>query len=63
MNVRLTATQTIVLNTAAARPDGNIEPLQPNLHGGALYMRSGYFCPNVSRVHTGRGFYAHKFGQ
>lgn len=35
MNVKLTATQTIVLNAAAARPDGNIEPLPTNLRGGA----------------------------
>lgn len=34
MNVKLTTTQTIVLN-AAARPDGNIEPLPSNLRGGA----------------------------
>ena len=35
MSVKLTATQTIVLNSAAARPDGNIEPLPSNLRGGA----------------------------
>ncbi len=35
MNVKLTATQTIVIKTAAARPDGNIEPLPTNLRGGA----------------------------
>ena len=35
MNVKLTATQTTVLKTAAARPDGNIEPLPTNLRGGA----------------------------
>ncbi len=35
MNVKLTATQTIVLNAAAARPDSNIEPLPTNLRGGA----------------------------
>ena len=35
MNVKLTATQTTVLKTAAARPDGNIEPLPINLRGGA----------------------------
>ena len=35
MNVKLTATQTTVLNAAAARPDGNIEPLPSNLRGGA----------------------------
>ena len=35
MSVKLTATQTIVLNAAAARPDGNIEPLPTNLRGGA----------------------------
>lgn len=27
MNVKLTATQTTALKAAAARPDGNIEPL------------------------------------
>ena len=35
MNVKLTATQTTVLKTAAGRPDGNIEPLPTNLRGGA----------------------------
>ena len=35
MNVKLTATQTNVLKTAADRPDGNIEPLPANLRGGA----------------------------
>ena len=35
MSVKLTATQTIVLNAAAARPDGNIDPLPSNLRGGA----------------------------
>lgn len=35
MNVKLTATQTNVLKTAATRPDGNIEPLPSNLRGGA----------------------------
>ena len=35
MNVKLTATQTTVLKTAATRPDGNIEPLPSNLRGGA----------------------------
>ena len=35
MNVNLTATQTTILKTAAARPDGNIEPLPTNLRGGA----------------------------
>lgn len=35
MNVKLTATQTTILKTAAARPDGNIEPLPSNLRGGA----------------------------
>ncbi len=35
MNVKLTATQTTILKTAAARPDGNIEPLPTNLRGGA----------------------------
>ena len=35
MNVKLTATQTTVIKAAAARPDGNIEPLPSNLRGGA----------------------------
>lgn len=35
MNVKLTATQTIVIKAAAARPDGNIEPMPTNLHGSA----------------------------
>ena len=35
MNVKLTATQTSVLKTAASRADGNIEPLPSNLRGGA----------------------------
>ncbi|MFN3544786.1 MAG: DUF3489 domain-containing protein [Thiobacillus sp.] len=35
MNVKLTATQTTVLKAAAARPDGDIEPLPTNLRGGA----------------------------
>ncbi len=35
MNVKLTDTQTAVLKAAAARPDGNIEPLPSNLRGGA----------------------------
>ncbi len=35
MNVKLTATQTTILKTAAARPDGNIEPLPTSLRGGA----------------------------
>ena len=35
MEIKLTATQTIVLNAAATRPDGNIEPLPTNLRGGA----------------------------
>ncbi len=35
MNVKLTATQTTILKTAAARPDGKIEPLPTNLRGGA----------------------------
>ena len=35
MNVKLTATQATILKTAAARPDGNIEPLPTNLRGGA----------------------------
>lgn len=35
MNAKLTATQTTILKTAAARPDGNIEPLPTNLRGGA----------------------------
>lgn len=32
---KLTATQTTVIKAAAARPDGNIEPLPTNLRGGA----------------------------
>jgi hypothetical protein len=32
---KLTDTQTAILKTAAARPDGNIEPLPTNLRGGA----------------------------
>ena len=32
---KLTDTQTIILKTAAGRADGNIEPLPPNLRGGA----------------------------
>jgi hypothetical protein len=35
MNAKLTATQTTILKTAAARPDGNIEPLPTNLRGCA----------------------------
>ena len=35
MNVKLTATQAIVLKAAANRPDGNIAPLPSNLRGGA----------------------------
>ena len=35
MNVKLTATQTTILKSAATRPDGNIEPLPTNLRGGA----------------------------
>ncbi len=35
MNVKLTATQTTVIKTAANRPDGNIEPLPATLRGGA----------------------------
>ena len=35
MSVKLTATQTTVIKAAAARPDGNIEPLPTNLRGGA----------------------------
>lgn len=35
MSAKLTATQTTVLKSAAARPDGNIEPLPTNLRGGA----------------------------
>lgn len=33
--LKLTETQTTVLNQAAYRPDGNIEPLPPTLKGGA----------------------------
>lgn len=32
---KLTDTQTAVLEAAAGRPDGNIEPLPSNLRGGA----------------------------
>jgi hypothetical protein len=32
---KLTDTQTTILKAAAGRPDGNIEPLPPNLRGGA----------------------------
>lgn len=32
---KLTDTQTAILKAAAGRPDGNIEPLPPNLRGGA----------------------------
>jgi hypothetical protein len=35
MNVKRTDTQTTVIKAAAARPDGNIEPLPSNLRGGA----------------------------
>ncbi|HMV57809.1 MAG TPA: DUF3489 domain-containing protein [Nitrospira sp.] len=35
MNAKLTATQTTVIKAAANRLDGNIEPLQPSLRGGA----------------------------
>ena len=35
MTIKLTATQTTVIKAAAARPDGNIEPLPANLRGGA----------------------------
>lgn len=35
MNAKLTHTQTAILNAAARRPDGNIEPLPPTLRGGA----------------------------
>lgn len=35
MNAKLTETQTAVLNVAASRTDGNIEPLLANLRGGA----------------------------
>ena len=35
VNIKLTNTQTTVLKAAAARPDGNIEPLPTNLRGGA----------------------------
>lgn len=31
----LSPTKTYIIETAAARPDGNIEPLPPNLRGGA----------------------------
>lgn len=33
--LKLTETQTTILNQAAYRPDGNIEPLPPTLKGGA----------------------------
>jgi hypothetical protein len=35
MNTNLPPTQATVLKSAAARPDGNIEPLPPTLRGGA----------------------------
>jgi hypothetical protein len=35
MNAKLTPTQATVLKAAAARPDGNIDPLPPNLRGSA----------------------------
>lgn len=35
MNAKLTETQTAILKAAASRPDGNIEPLPPNVRGGA----------------------------
>ena len=35
MNAKLTETQTTVLKAAASRYDGNIEPLPPNVRGGA----------------------------
>ena len=35
MNAKLTTTQAAILKAAAARPDGNIEPLPTNLLGGA----------------------------
>jgi len=35
MTLKLTATQTTVIKAAAARPNGNIEPLPTNLRGGA----------------------------
>ena len=35
MNDKLTNTQAAILKAAAARPDGNIEPLPTNLRGGA----------------------------
>ena len=35
MNAKLTTTQAAILKAAAARPDGNIEPLPTNLRGGA----------------------------
>ncbi|NMG32134.1 DUF3489 domain-containing protein [Aromatoleum evansii] len=35
MNAKLTDTQTVILEAAADRPDGNIQPLPPMLRGGA----------------------------
>ncbi len=35
VKTKLTDTQTAVLKATASRPDGNIEPLPPNLRGGA----------------------------
>lgn len=35
MNAKLTATQTAILEAAADRPDGNIEPMSASLRGGA----------------------------
>lgn len=34
MNAKLTDTQTAILEAAAERPDGNLEPLPPTLRGG-----------------------------
>jgi hypothetical protein len=34
-HAKLTETQTIIMNAAACRPDGNIEPLSATLRGGA----------------------------
>jgi len=35
MTAKLTPTQTAILEAAADRPDGNLEPLPPSLRGGA----------------------------
>lgn len=48
MNVKLTATQTTILKTAAARPDGNIDTQLPQNHLWALWDE--HFPRRPSRV-------------